>query len=271
MPQLVGTRDINGRGFFVRLPIGSPAGSQITLVFVPPGFQPRPTLDLIVFLHGFTSHSDVREYFGDPARQGMWAGIEASHKNVVLAAPSLGPNPEAGSQLTQARPSGGNLGLADFIDQVLLGMAEFGPQATGGGTPGTSSLPPLRSPDNVPAPAPPRLGNLILAGHSAGGKPLVDLANLAHRYQVNLRECWCFDGWYYGSDLWIAWLRGNATKRLRGFYIAGTGTQATARAIAGLGLPNVTLQADPGGNHDSEPSRLLGGLVQSSSYLSGTP
>jgi hypothetical protein len=268
MPQLVGTRDIHGRGFFVRLPIGSPARSQITLVFVPPGFQPRATLDLIVFLHGFTSHPDIRDYFGDSARQGMWAGIERSRKNVVLAAPSLGPNPESGSQLTQSRPSGGNLGFADFIDQVLQGMAEFGPQATGTGTPGTSSLPPLESQANVPPPSPPRLGNLILAGHSAGGKPLLDLATFGHRYQANLRECWCFDGWYYGSGPWITWLRGNSTKRLRGFYVAGTGTQATARAIETSGLPNVTMQADPGSDHDSEPSRLLGGLVQSSSHLS---
>src|SRR5262245_6535588 len=249
MPQLMGFRDLNGRGFFVRLPIGSPARNQITLLFVPPGYLPGATVDLIVYLHGFTSHPDIRNYFGDKVRHPIWAGIESAGRNVVLAAPSLGPNPENGSQLSHSGSARGRFGFPDYVDQVLQGMAEFGPNATGGGPPGTQSLPPLASPHGA-APVRPALGNLILAGHSAGGSPLVNIANLSHRYQNNLKECWCFDGWYYGSQGWLTWLRANSGKTLRGFYVAGTSTATTANAITGAGLANVDIRPDPGSNHD---------------------
>jgi hypothetical protein len=268
MPDLVGTQDINGRGFFVRIPIGSPAKEQITLLFMTSSFQSGQTVDLIVYLHGFTSHADIRGYFGDPVRRPIWAGIEASMKNVVLAAPSLGGNPEFGSQLSKSASAKGNLGFPDYIDQVLQGVAELGPQVTSGRAPGTSSLPPPVSSANAPTPAPPNLGNLILVGHSAGGSPLVNIANLSHGYANNLKECWCFDGWYYGSQPWLTWLNANTAKQLRGYYIATAKTQATIDALVKSGLANVSLQPDPAPNHDTEPSRLLGGLVQSSILLS---
>src|SRR5262245_33239114 len=252
MPQLLGTRDINGRGFFMRLQIGSPSPNQVTLLFVPPSYQPKATVDMIVYLHGFMKTlPDIQGYFIDPDRAPIWGGIEASGKNVVLVAPSLGPNPEIASQISKIASADGKFGLPDFIDQILQAMLEFGPHATGGSAPGASSLPdPVNAPTTQARPA---LGNLILAGHSAGGSPLMNMAGLDHRYKNNHKECWCFDGWYYGSQPWIKWLKDNPGKTLRGFYVAGTGTEATAKAIAGAGLGNAVIQADPGSNHDTEP------------------
>lgn len=266
MPQLLGTRDINGRGYFMRLPIGSPSPNQVTLMFVPPSYRPSATVDVIVFLHGFMKTlPDIRGYFSDPDRGGIWAGIESSGKNVVLVAPSLGPNPELASQVSRIASADGKFGFPDFIDQVLQAMLEFGPQATGGSAPGVTSLPDLATvPTTQTRPA---LGNLILAGHSAGGSPLVNIAGLDHRYKNNHKECWCFDGWYYGSAGWVKWLKDNPGKTLRGFYVAGTGTEATAKTVDAAGS-NAVIQADSGANHDTEPQRLMADLVLKSTHFS---
>lgn len=249
MAELVETRDRSGRGYFVRLPIGVAGVGDLSLVFVPAGFTIRPTVDLIVHFHGLAGRiRDVRDYFSDPARAGLWAGLAgAGKKSVVLAAPSLGENPERGSDLTGRRAA-----LADYVDAVLGVLAEHGPHAPPDGSPGTR----------------PALGSLVLSGHSAGGSPLLLASGQPHRYQASHRESWCFDGWYYGAAGWLKWLRDNPSKQLRGYYTRPAKSEATAKEVAAAGLPNATVEPDPGNNHPTEPARLLGPLVAASTFLS---
>ncbi len=258
------TWEFNGHCYFepFELAIGLEVHKR-TLMFVPSGFQPGVDMDLIVFLHGITSARNMSTYIKDADKRGILSNIAYTGKNVILAAPYLGHNPQ-GCRIGK---------LDDFVDQILKAMKEKGLKAET-----------------------PSLRNLILSGHSAGGKPLVTIANMAHRYDGNVREVWCFDGWYWHdtAEKWWTFLEQHRTTPLYGYYTKGSLGNTAGPQIAKLlgtklkdllklvkpdpkklpttvvyrdGTPaNGTLECDPG-EHGTEPARLIGGLVKRSVNL----
>lgn len=105
-------------------------------------------------------YSNIREYFNDGA------------KNAILLVPSLGKNPQTDTLLLIP-----NTGFDDFMKACL---------AT------------LRSRNHVPASA--DFDKIIIAAHSAGGKPLSIILGSSSHYKSKIIECWGFDCLY--TDSW---------------------------------------------------------------------
>ena len=268
MPQLLDRWESHGLCHRLKLAIG-PELSQDTLMFVPSGFQPCTDVDLIVFLHGKTMADDMRACIMDADHRGMLTGIAQTRKQVVLAAPYLGKDPQIA-----------RIGkFDDFLDQILEAMRENGFKAEtyvdkefeesgqaalhelSGAPRETTLLPPkagtfqdkvyqerqqavlhdwLGGPRETtlvpPKFWPPALHNLILSGHSAGGRPLQTIANMAHRYGSHLREVWCFDGWYWRdtAEQWWTFLGHHKTIPLYGYYTRGSLNNTAGPQIARL-------------------------------------
>lgn len=60
------------------------------------------------------------------------------------------------------------------------------------------------------------IGNIILAGHSAGGGPMQNIimgvgdSKISQTYLSRIKECWGFDSQYAGSvSTWLKWLKHN--------------------------------------------------------------
>ena len=99
---------------------------SVTGVFVPEGYQPAAAVDLVLYLHGFKAdaikHEAIDQYWN--ARRFPYAalreGVNASGRNVVLVAPTLGSRSEAGSLL---KPGG----LDSFHRPGSVGAYELRP------------------------------------------------------------------------------------------------------------------------------------------------
>ena len=155
------------------------AAPPVTGIFIPDGYQPGATVDVVLYIHGFKAEAIKREaidQYWNSQRFPYGAlreGVNASARNVVLVAPTLGSRSEAGSLVKQG-------GLDAFIGQVLAALGAYGRQSR--------------------AATAPRLGNLIFACHSGGGWPMRQIAGGSDRALARVRECWGFDCTYNGGD-----------------------------------------------------------------------
>lgn len=246
-PQPVGTT------LYERIPLGeeAPAKAQ-TGIFLPVGYQPQPQVDLIIYLHGMKAPSGlptnatIDRYWSPPFPFLLREAVNASGRNVILVAPTLGPASEAGS-LT--RPGG----LDRYVDQVLDVLAKRGPYRGGA--------------------QPPRVGNLIIAGHSAGGKVLRALAQRSNRYSANLREIWGFDCLYGRSDaaFWRQWCAAHRAVKFFVYFLNSTASHS--KDLQGNGNPrippppNVLVQRSGAGGHNLVPAKHLMNLITAASFL----
>src|SRR5262249_42488166 len=143
-------------------------------------------VDVVLWFHGFYV-PDVRDLIHPAdAKKDMKLreSLRAPKKDVILIAPWLGL-----SESMSLGVLGEGDGCQEYLDQVLDGIARF---RTSRGKGAADSL---------------ALGNLILAGHSAGGAMMKAAAKHLGGYAGNLKECWGFDCFYdadYGT-----WSRGN--------------------------------------------------------------
>ncbi len=96
---------------------GEGASKPSTGVFFPQGFRARPTVDVILYLHGHRAayprlsidgYWDARRFKYWPLRE----GLNASGRDAVLIAPTLGPHSQAGWLV---RPGG----LDAYLTRVL--------------------------------------------------------------------------------------------------------------------------------------------------------
>lgn len=149
-----------------------------TAIYVPEGYDARKQVDLILYLHGHDGRQ-IADYLRLPSYAQFRQQVNASNRNVILVAPTLGP-----------KSAPGKLGEADggdwYLDEVLAALGSDGPYRDQGT---------------------PELGRLILACHSGGGKAMLALATQFTKYKANLKECWGFDCLYNaGSDAtWASW------------------------------------------------------------------
>jgi peptidoglycan hydrolase-like protein with peptidoglycan-binding domain len=208
---------------YLNIPLGGEAPAQAeTGMFVPANFKPMPSVDLIVYLHGFKRYgpSIAMSGYWDKRRFPQHALREATNqggKNVILVAPTLGPRSQAGRLVSAG-------GFDQYLERVL---AAIGQHVYGGAAPA------------------PQLGTLIVASHSGGGLPMRHAVLGSRKYAANIRECWGFDCMYGGASearQWAQWAASQPTRRLFVYYTDTGGTRANSAHLKGLGIPNVHVE-----------------------------
>ena len=220
----------------------------VTGIFIPDGFAPGATVDAILYLHGFKAEAIKRQaidQYWNSQRFPYGAfreGVNASARNVVLVAPTLGSHSEAGSLL---RPGG----LDAYFEQVLAALRSYGPQSRTG--------------------APSTLGNLILACHSGGGWPMRQLAGGQDRVLARIRECWGFDCTYNRGDdaFWAGWARARPNAKVYIYYIAGSPTAPLAISLRNMRVPNAIVQPSKDKRHNYVPTAYWQERLQGTGFL----
>ncbi|CAN5843418.1 hypothetical protein BH11BAC4_BH11BAC4_07660 [soil metagenome] len=150
-----------------------------TGVFIPPGFVFSPDVDIIVYLHGLWesgySKNGMETYWNKYTN--LRAHFVLSGRNAILLAPLLGTDPQKSSHV--------------FIDKS--GFDNFV----------ASCFAELKAMNCIPVDANPN--RIILAAHSAGGKPMSIILNSKSNQLVKkIDECWGFDCLYgYSFGEWL--------------------------------------------------------------------
>jgi hypothetical protein len=251
VPSLLATEPTSlGLTLYMKIPLGGESPAQpMTGIHIPTNYRPQGQVDLILYLHGHHRSSPVK---GKPPTHGYWPttlsinqhwnkgfypyyafreGINASGKNVILVAPTLGPKSQT---IGLVKPGG----LDAYLNQVIISLNSYGPYK------GIQKLP--------------TLGNLILACHSGGGLPMRQLALSKNNYSPKIKECWGFDCTYFNGDdtEWARWAKMNPTSRLYIYYATQKptywATRLKARAKT-MGLSNVLVEKSTTQNHFKVP------------------
>ena len=150
-----------------------------TGVFIPPGFVFSSGIDIIIYLHGFWRAGDEKD--GMETYWNKYSNLRAHFflggRNAILIAPLLGRNPEKSSHVFLYKN-----GFDNFI---------------------ASCFAELKAKNCLPADANPN--RIILAAHSAGGKPMsIILNSKSNTLLKNIDECWGFDCLYgYDFNSWL--------------------------------------------------------------------
>lgn len=222
-----------GITLYPRIPLGSEGAAQpLTGIYLPVGYRPTEAVDVILYLHGHkTPCGGNEEWTIDTIwRSGFFPlreGLDRAQRNVVLVAPTLGARSQAGDLV---KPGG----LDRYLARVLAALAASAP---------------FRQAARKPA-----LGRIILASHSGGGSPMATLATLrGNRRAAAIKECWGFDSQYGDPGVWVGWARTRPDARLYLYYFTRPcirppcrkplTTEVHSRRLAGLGLPNITVEA----------------------------
>jgi hypothetical protein len=174
-------------------------------VFISDHANLTADINFIVYFHGHIIPAcetekapflakGIEYYWETPFFKCLRDELDASKANAVLVAPALD------WKLSESRgeASYGNLdadGKFDFlIDETLRR---------------------LKSSQALPTNA--RAGKIILAGHSAGGLPMLRILEARNSLKPNIAECWGFECLYWPTEGWNAWLAANPNKRFRHF------------------------------------------------------
>ena len=220
----------------------------VTGIFIPDGYRPGAAVDLILYLHGFKAEAIKRQaidQYWNSQRFPYGAlreGANASGRNVILVAPTLGSHSEAKRLLATG-------GLDGYLSQVLSALAAYGPFR--------------------PAAATPALGSLILACHSGGGWPMRQLAGGSDRALALLRECWGFDCTYNqgDDDFWAGWARTHSNARVYIYYIAGSPTARYAESLRNKHVPNAIAEPSRDKRHNYVPVTYWTERIQGAPFL----
>lgn len=214
--------------------------APMTGIFIPNGYRPGATADVILYLHGHKWPKERKlsiDQYWDPRRFPFRAyreGVAASGRNVILVAPTLGDRSEAGRLVAAG-------GLDAYLAQVLAAIAAYGPRRGG---------------------AAPTLGSLVLGCHSGGGLPMRRLAGGGSAAAGRIREAWGFDCTYNhrhgasfpGDDtFWADWARARPTAKVYIYYIANSPTEGLAVSMRRQGGPNVIVTPSKEPRHDYVP------------------
>lgn len=197
VPSLLGTESSpKNLTLYVNIPLGQGLKS-ISGIFIPNGYRPQRSVDLILYLHGHLgpsglSSQDTIQQYWRKANFAFREKVNSSGKNVILVAPTLGPKSQAGNLIAAG-------GLTRYLDQVMAALGTYGPHKTLG---------------------PPVVGNIILAAHSGGGSPMRKLALSTGTYAANIKECWGFDCTYGGDATdWRKWATSRSSNQVFIYYI----------------------------------------------------
>jgi hypothetical protein len=236
----------------------------MTGIFFSDRFRFTPQVDLILYLQGhhrdraqpkspspgyYPSNLTINQYWNQKYYPffAFREGINASGKNVVLVAPTLGPRSEAGNLIKSN-------GFDAYIDQVLAAIRRYY-------APSMMFEQPLS------------LGNLILACHSGGGFPMRQIALSGASYAAKIRECWGFDCTYNTGDDkdWARWAKMNPSSNVYIYYIANSQTAPLATSLYNLAkrqkLSNVFVGKSSTGSHNKVPITYWENRIKAASFL----
>lgn len=230
----------------------------VTGIFIPGNYRPQNSVDLILYLHGylspsgFSKHATIQDYWKN-STFAFREGVNASGKNVILIAPTLGSKSETGNLL---KPGG----LERYLDQVIAALGNYGPHKQAGQIP--------------------TVGNVILACHSGGGLPMRELALSQSKYAAKIKECWGFDCTYNTGDdtQWAQWARSNPSCKLFIYYISKKGcrhlkarTEVQAIALqklaAAQNLKNITVEPANTCRHNQVPLTYWESRIKAAPFL----
>ena len=220
----------------------------VTGIFIPDGYAAGATADLILYLHGFKAEAIKRQaidQYWNAQRFPYGAlreGVNASGRNVILVAPTLGSRSEAKRLVERG-------GLDAYLAQVLAALNAHGPSRR--------------------ASSAPSLGNLIFACHSGGGWPMRQIAGGSDRALARLRECWGYDCTYNKGDdtFWAGWARARPNARVYIYYIAGSPTARLAEALRDKRVPNAIVQPSRDRRHNYVPITHWKERIQGAPFL----
>jgi len=218
-PTLLDTKSQpEGTTLYVKIPLGGEKPAQpMTGIFIPSSYRINSQVDLIIYLHGYhtddvvegkasvrgcypskslpsnkycyPSNLTINQYWNKATYPffALREGVNASGKNAILIAPTLGPLSQTGNLVNPG-------GFDAYLDQVMASLSAYGPYQ------GRQF---------------PRVSNIILACHSGGGLPMRKIALSKERYAANIRECWGFDCTYNSGDAagWSNWVKADPPSR----------------------------------------------------------
>lgn len=234
--------------YFVTIDLQNQA-KPITGIFVPDGYQVSSAADIILWLMGHHHNAEypptlsIDEYWVKYPHFRFREFVNASNKNVILVAPSLGPSSQSGKLL-------GSSGLPWFLDQVLAALQAYGPFQT---------VPPL--------------GNLIIACHSGGGWPMRQIATSSQQYLDKIKQFWGFDCLYNRGDeqAWMQWAQQNGQKML---YIrygnGGTADRSKNLEKMATNQSNIDVGGVIGTPHNTVPKTYWATFMRNASFLTNT-
>lgn len=142
--------------------------------YIPQHFDTSLPVFILLYLHGHRGcgNGTIRKYFTESYFKPFGGSIEASGKNIILVAPTIGP-------LSQ----GGNLNNKGGMDEYLTRAIDSLNK--------TNLFKNIIQKDKV---------NIILAAHSGGGKVML---NIMQKNNVDMVvEVWGFDCLYQSPDSW---------------------------------------------------------------------
>ncbi len=218
--------------------------SPMTGIFIPKTYIPRSTVNLILYLHGFKApcgldeKATINQYWSQGYFKWLREAVNDSGQNVILVAPTLGPRSGAGKLIQSG-------GFNAFIDQVLAALNAYNP---------LNKIPFINRFTRNQS-----IGNIILACHSGGGKPMRAIASLnpsTDSYAAQIKECWGFDCLYSGDDAnaWRTWASAHPQSKLFVYYKNSTHRQSEQLRDQRPHLSNVFVQKSNAKNHCSVPS-----------------
>jgi hypothetical protein len=153
---------------FVEDDLGIAGRPAMSAIYLPKAFRADPQVDVLLYLHGFTQQPSIQTYLRSYKLRQI---VEASAKNVIFIAPTLGKRAEPGNLV--------NAGAAmDYLNRMMTHVRTFGPY-----------------PSDGPAPS---IRNIVLAAHSGGGYSMMQIAGDLQESGQN-KECWGFDCLYVPS------------------------------------------------------------------------
>jgi len=229
-PLIYRENSVKSETYYVTISLGGSSPQAVTGIFVPENYKVSSDVDMVLWLMG---HHDNPEYPPSLTIDDYWFKfphfrfrefVNASNRNVILVAPSLGPSSESGNLTSSS-------GLSGYLDQVLAALEAYGP---------FSSVP--------------SLGNLVIACHSGGGSPMLQIAKTNQTYSSNIKQLWGFDCIYGDVESsWLQWAQQNSGKLLLIRY--GSSTPDRSRTLMKMAQKqsNINVDGDAATPHNRVP------------------
>ena len=244
-----------GLTFYVNIPLQVPLGEakSMTGIFIPDKYCAVPQIDVIVYFHGFKVRANhpsfsIDAYWSLPQFR-LRDEVNASQRNVILVAPTLGPKNQPGSLTCPG-------GFDRFLERVIEALKQRGPYASQKVTPTIRSI--------------------ILACHSGSGSVLRSILMGSDSSVAKIKECWLFEPDQLGDTAgWKTWAASHPGTRVF-IHFAPGGTKGEALCVGLMGgkrivggkatcVANVFAEQTTG--HDEVPMKHLKERIQAATFL----
>jgi hypothetical protein len=237
---------------FVKLDLGIADRAQETAIYIPDGFSKGGNIDIVLYLHGFQQPDGVvsiSQYLMKDYGQ-LRQRLNASQRNVILVAPTLGPHSQPGNLTAQG-------GLDVFLGRTLATIRAH----AGDGWPDVLVL-----------------RNLIVACHSGAGVDERELAGGSAKALASLKSSWGYESLYHDGDVpfWSNWARDHESSRLLLFYRPHNSPENAemirrCKSLGALGLANLIATPSNASSHMLVPVTHFQSCLEGAAFLDRKP